>query len=232
MSSLVDGRPRKLMDAETAAVYTSGHLLFVRDHTVLAQPFDADRLTLVGTAFQVASEALGSIHEAGADAVSAAQNGNLAFAWATPDHIRGTRRIDRSGRHLGEVGPLDAGISPSASPNLSQLVVLRRTLEESNNDVWAMDTRRGLMTRLTTNPAEDVFPMWSAHGDRVIFSSNRGSRWGLYRTDSPVAANACSCRRGRRSCLRATSRRMGACWCSSLPAGVRGWCRPRYGSGA
>ena len=39
------------------------------------------------------------------------------------------------------------------------------------------------MTRLTTNPAEDVFPMWSAHGDRVIFSSNRGSRWGLYRTD-------------------------------------------------
>ena len=183
VSSLVDGRPRKLVDAETAAVFTSGHLLFVRDHTVLAQPFDTDRLTLVGTAFQVASEALGSIHEAGPDAVSAAQNGNLAFRVGnTRPHTRYTW-IDRSGRHLGEVGPLDAGISPSASPDLSQLVVLRRTLEESNNDVWAMDTRRGLMTRLTTNPAEDVFPIWSAHGDRVFFSSNRGSRWGLYRID-------------------------------------------------
>ena len=54
---------------------------------------------------------------------------------------------------------------------------------EGNNDVWTMDTRRGLMTKLTTNPAEDVFPIWSAHGGDVIFSSNRGNRWGLYRTD-------------------------------------------------
>ena len=181
VSSLVDGRPRKLLDAETAAVYTSGHLLFVRDHTVLAQPFDADRLTLAGTPFQVASEALGSIPEAGPDAVSAAQNGTLAFrAGNTRPHTQYTW-TDRSGRRLGEVGPLDAGISPSASPDRSQLVVLRGT--EGNNDVWTMDTRRGLTTKLTTNPAEDVFPMWSAHGGDVIFSSNRGSRWGLYRTD-------------------------------------------------
>ena len=183
VSSLVDGQPRKLVDADTAAVYTSRHLLFVRDHTLLAQPFDADRLTLVGTVFQVASEALGSIHDAGPDAVSAAQNGALAFRVGnTRPHTRYTW-IDRSGRRLGEVGPLDAGISPSASADLCQLVVLRRTVEEGNNDVWEMDTRRGLMTRLTTNRAEDVFPMWSAQGGRVIFSSNRGSRWGLYRTD-------------------------------------------------
>ena len=181
VSSLAEGRPRKLLDAETAAVYTSGHLLFVRDQTVLAQPFDADRLMLVGTAFQVASEVLGSIHEAGPDAVSAAQNGTLAFRVGnTRPHTRYTW-LDRSGRRLGEVGPLDAGESPSASPDLSQLVVLRGT--EGNNDVWAMDTRRGIMTQLTTDPAEDVFPMWSAHGQGVIFSSNRGSRWGLYRTD-------------------------------------------------
>ena len=181
VSSLVDGRPRKLLAAETAAVYTSGHLLFVRDQTVLAQPFDADRLTLVGTAYQVAREALGSIHEAGPDAVSAAQNGTLAFRVGnTRPHTRYTW-IDRSGRRLGEVGPLDAGSSPSASPDLSQLVVLQNT--DGNNDVWVMDTRRGLRTKLTTNPAEDVFPMWSAHGGDVIFSSNRGSRWALYRTD-------------------------------------------------
>ncbi len=183
VASLVDRKPRKLMDSETAAVYTSGHLLFVRNHTVLAQPFDADHLTLVGTAFEVSSEALESIHEAGPDAVSAAQNATLAFRVGnTRPHTRYTW-VDRSGRRLGEVGPLDAGISPSASPDLSHLVVLRRTLEETNKDVWVMDTRRGLMTRLTTDPAEDVFPVWSAHGDRVIFSSNRGSRWGLYRTD-------------------------------------------------
>ena len=68
---------------------------------------------------QVASEALGSIHEAGPDAVSAAQNGSLAFRVGnTRPHMRYTW-IDRSGRHLGGVGPLDAGISPSSSPDLS-----------------------------------------------------------------------------------------------------------------
>ena len=109
VSSLVDGRPRKLLDAETAAAYTSGQLLFVRDQTVLAQPFDADRLTLVGTAFQVAGEALGSIRETGPDAVSAARNGTLAFrVGSTRPHARYTW-VDRSGRRLGEIGPLDAG---------------------------------------------------------------------------------------------------------------------------
>ena len=116
VSSLVDGRPRKLLDAETAAVYTSGHLLFVRDQTVLAQPFDANRLTPVGTAFQVAREALGSIHEAGPDAVSAAQNGTLAFRVGnTRPHARYTW-VDRSGRRLGEVGPLDRASRHSPPP--------------------------------------------------------------------------------------------------------------------
>ena len=35
---------RKLFDADSAAVYTSGHLLFVRRATLFAQPFDLSRL--------------------------------------------------------------------------------------------------------------------------------------------------------------------------------------------
>jgi Tol biopolymer transport system component len=136
---------------------------------------------LVGGPFQLASEALGPIREAGPQAVSAAHNGTLAFRVGdSRPHTRYTW-IDRSGRPLGEVGPLDAGVSPSASPDLGQLVLLRGSAE-GNKDVWSMDTRRGVMTQLTTNPAEDVFPMWSPQGEGVIFSSNRGSRWGLYRT--------------------------------------------------
>jgi Tol biopolymer transport system component len=184
VSSVIDGRPRKLLDAETAAVYTSGHLLFVRNRAVLAQPFDADHLLLAGGPFQVATDALGALDMSGPDAVAASRNGTLAFRVGDTRPHTQYAWVDRSGRRLGDVGPLDAGNSPSASPDLSQLLLLRRNSSDGNKDVWSMDTRRGLMTRLTTHPAEDVFPMWSAHGDGVIFSSNRGNRWGLYRTDA------------------------------------------------
>jgi hypothetical protein len=45
---------RRLADADAAAVFASGHLLFVRQSELLAQPFDADRLTLGGPAVRVA----------------------------------------------------------------------------------------------------------------------------------------------------------------------------------
>src|SRR5678816_965928 len=46
---------KRLLDADAAAVYaTSGHLLFVRQGDLFAQPFDATRLTLAGAPFRVA----------------------------------------------------------------------------------------------------------------------------------------------------------------------------------
>src|SRR5205085_12084683 len=51
----LDGsQSRRLADADAAAVYASGHLLFVRQSELLAQPFDIDRLTLAGAAVHVA----------------------------------------------------------------------------------------------------------------------------------------------------------------------------------
>ena len=85
----------------------------------------------MGTAFQVASEVLGSIDEAGPDAVSAAQNGTLAFRVGnTRPHTRytvvSTGQADRR-----EVGPLDAGNRRPPHRILSRLVVLRGTPEET-----------------------------------------------------------------------------------------------------
>ena len=83
------------------------------------------------------------------------------------------------------------------------------------------------MTQLTTNPAEDVFPMWSAHDGDVIFSVESRQPLGPLPPGSVRRRRASPHVVGRRSCSRATSRRMGACWCSSgrapRPAGTSGW---------
>ena len=37
-----------LMKSETMAIYASGHLLFLRDQTLMAQPFNPSRIELIG----------------------------------------------------------------------------------------------------------------------------------------------------------------------------------------
>ena len=43
----------------------------------------------------------------------------------------------------------------------------------SNNNIWILNRATGAMTQLTTNPAEDVMPAWSADDKEVIFTSSR-----------------------------------------------------------
>ena len=148
---------RRLFDSDSAAEYVSGHLLFVRHTTVYACPFDHERLTLTGAVFEVADGALGTIEGAGPNALSAASNGTVAFrAGVARPHTQFVS-VDRSGRDIRSVGNPDSGSSPSASPDLDQAAVLRRDAA-GNADVWLMETRRGLLHRFTTHPAEDVFP--------------------------------------------------------------------------
>jgi len=41
-------------------------------------------------------------------------------------------------------------------------------------DIWTWDLARETLTRLTFDPAEDEFPVWSPDGQRIAFSSSRG----------------------------------------------------------
>ena len=43
----------------------------------------------------------------------------------------------------------------------------------SDNNIWVMDVKTGALTQLTTNPAEDVMPAWSADDKEIIFTSSR-----------------------------------------------------------
>ena len=53
-----DPSTRRLRDADSGAVYARpGHLLFVRDGTIFAQPFDLDRLQFTGDPFLLAEQA-------------------------------------------------------------------------------------------------------------------------------------------------------------------------------
>ena len=42
-----------------------------------------------------------------------------------------------------------------------------------NVDVWLLELGRGVLSRFTSDAADDMFPIWSPDGTRIVFSSNR-----------------------------------------------------------
>ena len=103
LASLDSAESVRLLSTTVKAEYSLGHVLFLREGTLLAQPFDATRLELTGEPFPVA-EQVGGAPGFGWAAFSASDRGTLVFGPGTS----GTTQLmwfDRGGRSLGPVGP-------------------------------------------------------------------------------------------------------------------------------
>ena len=160
---------RRLVDDDTAAVYAPpGFLLFARQGRLLAQRFDLQTLALTGQTFVVAEP---PSYKGGHFQCSAA-TGTLVYRDGS-----GTERqlawVDRAGKLVGLVGDpfASSSIGMDLSPDGIHLAVGRAT--EGNGDILSLQTSRFGATRLTDDPADDYYPVWSHDGHRMAFSSER-----------------------------------------------------------
>lgn len=105
---------------------------------------------------------------------------DYATDWASPG--RNDERIEAvtvSGPAAGESEVVARGIWPRFSPTDDRLAFVGR--HDANWDVY-LRSHDGLgLTRLTDDPALDTQPTWTADGRSVVFLSDRGNRWDLYR---------------------------------------------------
>jgi Tol biopolymer transport system component len=156
-----------------------GYLLYVREDTLVAQPFDAGSRKLTGEAVPVA-EGLG-MDAVGLAHFSASLDGSLAFR-AGETRTRQLLWVDRQGEELGAVG--DAGeygdIWPS--PDGQRLVFDMPEQGTGSLDLWIRDLGRGVTSRFTFDAGNDSTPVWSPDGRTIVFTSDRGGVSGdLYR---------------------------------------------------
>ena len=161
---------KRLLDADGAAVYArSGHLLFPRQGELLAQSFDAIRLTLDGEAFRVADSV--SVNPGiSLASLSASASGPIAYG---TDSIRRTQFawFDRSGRRLETLGTPDQRslANPSLSPDGSRIAFSR--VVGGNWDVWLIDMQ-GAVSKFTSALSLDWNPVWSPDGQQIFYQSS------------------------------------------------------------
>ncbi len=167
--------PSRLVESDTAAVYApSGHLLFGRAGILMAQPFDPVRLELSGNSFPVAEHAWGITNTLQRPVLSISATGTIVFRTSSTAARRQFTWFDRSGKELGPIGESvnTALNSPALSPD-GQRIAMYRGVEGASPDIWLVEAKRGVFSKFTSDVADDVGPVWSPAGDRIVFSSNR-----------------------------------------------------------
>jgi Tol biopolymer transport system component len=183
-AGLLDAKPseqsrKRILAAAFGASYVDGKLLFMRDGTLMAQPFDAGKLELRGEPVPVA-EHVGTTGAIGIFSVSPAgvlayRTGQSATAASQPTWY------DRAGTIIGKSYTFQQNFGTPAAPLPGAGLRLspdgtraagRDTTVQAAGDIWLLDlARTGVRTRLTFRQSLGSPPVWSPDGSRIIFSA-------------------------------------------------------------
>jgi serine/threonine protein kinase/Tol biopolymer transport system component len=160
----LDGKVNRFLVASLAgASYAQGNLLFVRDSTLLAQPFDLKSLSLSGSPHPVADGVvldLGVWHST----FTASQLSNtLIFQTGSATAQSRLEWVDRSGKHLSFVGDQGVFLGPRLSRDGQRFLV---SSGDPTHDVWLYNSSGPQKTRLTFEGFIAGEPVWSPDGSR------------------------------------------------------------------
>lgn len=179
LGSLDGSEPRRLIRASSQALYADpGYLLFLRDGALVAQRFDASKLTLEGAPQDVAEAEVGFNPATPRGLFSVAQaGGTLAYR---PAAVRELGWYDRTGRPLGSIGAAGRDSDPALSPDGQRVAVSRYDPTTSTRKIWIIDARSGLASSFTPDHFWATCPVWSADSTRVFFASGATGRGRLH----------------------------------------------------
>ncbi len=137
----VDSPARKLLvKGDTANVaFASGHVLFVRETTLMAQRFDVERLALDGEPFPIVENVLTALNP-GFGVFSASTNGVLVYQAGSGGYRASSLRwVDRSGKEIEEVSASGNFIDLDLSHDGKFAAVTSLERGQRSPDIWIYD---------------------------------------------------------------------------------------------
>jgi Tol biopolymer transport system component/tRNA A-37 threonylcarbamoyl transferase component Bud32 len=171
---------RTLYPASSAAYFVPapdshpGHILYLREDTLMAQPFDARRLELAGEARPVVEHVGGFLTR---PYFAASLTGTVIYRSSSgagsATHLEWR---DRSGKLLSTFGASRLNLDVSLAHDPAHIAVSRTETGGIASDIWVLDSNRGTSTKLTSNAAIQMSPVWSPDDSRLAFASGAPAR--------------------------------------------------------
>src|SRR5436190_2855475 len=179
LASLDGKETKRLFTADSSAIFApsaggGGYLLFARDGALLAQPFDASRLTVTGEPFRIADQVRVNTNSRAFFSVS--DNGTLVYDPTGESENQQLTWFDRAGKQLETIGAPGAFLFPRLSPDEKRVAVSRRDPKTASSDIYVIDIARGTGSRLTSG-LTNVNVVWSPDGSRIVWATNRGGTY-------------------------------------------------------
>jgi Tol biopolymer transport system component len=167
LASLDQGSVKPVLRSFTATAFVPpGYLLFNRQRTLMAQPFDAAAGEVRGNAVSIADPVAGG-------AFSASDAGTLVYRPGGGSQ-NNLVWFGRDGRRTGTVGEPAHYQQIVLSPSGRRAAAQRVDADTGNADLWVVDVETAIASRMTLDPAMDGDPVWAPDERSLAFTSFRG----------------------------------------------------------
>src|SRR5262245_38539602 len=154
------------------AVVTNGYLAFVKEGTLLAQPFDERSFRVTGETVRIADHVGYFSGPFGYSAIAASPANLLAYGGS----VGTTSRLSwfgRDGKPGGVLGSPGVYLGPILSPDQRTVIVAAVGETMADRDLWSLDVARNTASRVTSDPAADWFPAFAPDNRTIFFGSGR-----------------------------------------------------------
>jgi eukaryotic-like serine/threonine-protein kinase len=194
IASLSSRRNTRVAEIQSNVAYvpagpgTDAGIIYIRDGALVFHRFNGKQL--IGEPVSLAEGVRYS--PTGAEGLFGLSSNGRVLSYGT--QIAGYTKLswfDRTGKAAGVIGVPDEYDQPRLSPDGFHVAFNRPDNRAGNRDIWTFDVRTGIAARLTSNPANDWFPVWSPDGRRMAFTSDRqGGRGNKPHLKSVLEADA------------------------------------------
>ena len=188
-----------LENAAWPRVLASGHLLFIRDGTLFAVPFDGkpQLITDRPVALPLSATTLDPAEEVN---IAVARNGTMVYLPGGEVRSAHLVVVDREGRERQITSRPDAFAFPRVDPTGQRIAV---TIGGAEQQIWIFDVRSSTLSQFTIE-GQNERATWSPDGRALAFSSLRDGSWSVYRRSADASAPATALDPATESNLRIT----------------------------
>jgi Tol biopolymer transport system component len=169
LGDLESGEVTRLAGTLWNATYADGHLVFVRDDIVMAQPLDIEGRRLTGEPRRIAGPVV-RLNYPFIGFFSASQGGNR-LAYLHGSQAAGLAElvwVDRSGAEIERPG-IRGDLYNARLSHDDRRIAIDVSTTETHGDIWIYDLARGSSRRLTRDPVDESRPVWTPDDSQIVF---------------------------------------------------------------